>query len=251
MSSPYPGLGFDPAPGDPRAVDGVSARCRTAARALEADPAVGEAVRRCQQWSGQGADAFAARLGRLPARLQASREVLAAMAEILDGWSSTLLGNQRRADDLDRTARRLRRQITEATDDVERAATDAQFATGPAAAQAIATRDAAQQRLDALQADLDRVRDEARVLERDHVVEADRVAERLRLLRSDGVEAARGVPDRRELYGGIARSLGEHSALGGGMAALLVGRRRGVPEPVTPGPAAAAFALAASGSTDE
>lgn len=248
MSSPYPGLGFDPAPGDPRAVDGVSARCRTASRALDADAAVDDAVRSCTEWSGQGSDAFAARLGRIPARLRASREVLDAMAEILDGWSSTLLGNQRRADDLDRTARGLTRQVTDATDDVERAATDAQFATGAAAAELLAGRDAAQHRLDDLQVELQRVRDEARVLERDHRAEAERVAERLRLLRSDGVEAARGVPDRRALFGGIARGLTEQSTLGSGMAALLVGRRRGTPTPVQPGPAAAAFAQAVAGT---
>lgn len=248
MSSPYPGLGFDPAPGDPRAVDGVSARCRTASRALDTDPAVADAVRSCTEWSGQGADALAARLGRMTARLRASREVLDAMAEILDGWSSTLLGNQRRADDLDRAARQLTKQVTDATDDVERAATDAQFATGAAAVELAAARDAAQHRLDDLQVELQRVRDEARVLERDHRAEAERVAERLRLLRSDGVEAARGVPDRRALFGGIARGLTEQSTLGSGMAALLVGRRRGTPTPVQPGPAAAAFAQAVAGT---
>lgn len=247
MSSPYPGLGFDPAPGDPRAVDGVSARCRTAARALDVDPALGDAARSCTEWSGEGAEAFAGRLERMPVRLRGSREVLDAMAEILDGWSSTLLDNQRRADDLDRTARRLSGQITDATDDVERAATDAQFATGAAAAELQAVRDRAQQRLDDLQVELQRVRDDARVLERDHRAEAERVAERLRLLRSDGVEAARGVPDRGALFGGIARGLAEQSALGSGMAALVVGRRHGTPTPVQPGPAAAALAQAVAG----
>lgn len=247
--NPHPGLGFDPAPGDPRAVAGMSARCRSAARALETDSQVQEAVRSCQQWTGEGAAAFARQLGRMPVRLQGSREVLSAMAEILDDWASTLLGNQRRGDELDRMARRLSRQIMDATDDAERAATEAQFATGPAAVVAVEARDAAFQRVEDLKAELQRVRDEARVLERDHHTAAERVAERLRLLRTDGVEAARGVPDRRELYGGVARTLGEYSTLGGGLAALMMGRR-GTPEPVTPGPAANAFAAAVSGGLD-
>ncbi|MGH3432118.1 MAG: hypothetical protein ACRDQB_04700 [Thermocrispum sp.] len=249
MSNPYPGLGFNPVPGDQRAVEGVRARCHQAARALEADPSVRDAVRRCHEWTGPGADAFATRLGRIPARLQASREVLAAMADILDGWAATLADNQRRADDLDRVARGLSTRITDAQDELDRATVDAQFATGVAAADAVAAREAARSRLATLQAERDRVWQDAQVLERDHRVAADRVAERLRLLRSQGVVAAQRVPDRRELFGGIARTLGEQSTLGGGLTALLAGRKR-QPEPVTPGQAAAAFALAAAGSAD-
>lgn len=204
----YRGLGFDPAPGHAGAVAAASERCAAAF----ADP--GPPPR---EWTGAAADGFGTRLEAVVSELTAVRRAMRAAAEVLDGWATTLLGNQRRAEELDRRAVRLRRDLAEAADEVDHTGALAGFT--PADAEA---HQAAVARHDELKRQLDEVLAEARLLERDHRAEARRVVERLR---ADEPSTA------------VAEALAGFSSLTAELASVLLGPPR--PAPTTG--AAAAF----------
>jgi hypothetical protein len=162
----YRGLGFDPAPGHAGAVAAASERCAVAFT-VPGEPPEG--------WTGAAADGLRTRLEAVVSELTAVRRAMRAAAEVLDGWATTLLGNQRRAEELDRRALGVRRALADAADEVDRTGAMASFtaADGEAHERAVT-------RHDDLRRQLDEVLAEARLLERDHRAEAWRVAERLR-----------------------------------------------------------------------
>ncbi|WP_433262708.1 hypothetical protein ACQPZF_30215 [Actinosynnema sp. CS-041913] len=204
----YRGLGFDPAPGSAEAVAAVSARCVVDV-VVPGVPA---------GWTGVAAEGLTTRLEAVVSELTAVRHAMRAAAEVLDAWATTLLGNQRRAEDLDRRAVRLRRDLAEAADEVDHAGALARFT--PAHAEVHA---AAAARHDELARQLDEVLAEARLLARDHHAEARRVAERLR---------------SEEPSTALADTLAGFSALTADLASVLLGP----PGPAGPRGAAAAFA---------
>ncbi|PRY44554.1 hypothetical protein [Umezawaea tangerina] len=162
----YRGLRFDPTPGNAGAVAAASERCAAAFADPSASP---------RGWSGAAADGFRTRLEAVVSELTAVRRAMRAAAEVLDGWAGTLLGNQRRAEELDRRALRLRRDLADVADEVDRTGALARFTAAHGSAH-----DEAVARHDELTRQLDEVLDEARRLERDHHAEARRVAARLR-----------------------------------------------------------------------
>ncbi|MBB5959148.1 chromosome segregation ATPase [Saccharothrix tamanrassetensis] len=204
----YRGLGFDPAPGNAEAVAAASARCVFDVVV----PGVPEG------WTGAAADGLTTRLEAVVSELTAVRRAMRAAAEVLDAWATTLLGNQRRAEDLDRRAVRLRRELADAADEADHAGALARFT--PAHAEVHA---AAVARRDELARELDEVLEEARLLARDHHAEARRVAERLR---------------SEEPSTALADTLAGFSALTAELASVLLGP----PAPAATRGAAAAFA---------
>lgn len=161
----YRGLGFDPTPGDAEAVAAVSRRC-----ALGVDVPAAPAG-----WSGAAAEGLAARWEAVVSELAAVRRAMRAAAEVLDAWAGELLGNRRRAEELDARAVRLRRELADAADEVDYTGALASFTPGHGELHA-----AAVARHDDLVRRLEEVLAEARSLERDHHAAARRVAERLR-----------------------------------------------------------------------
>ncbi len=216
----YRGLGFDPVPGDARAVAAASERCRNRVE-LPGPPA---------GWEGAAAEAFAARLAEMRTELETAQRTTGAAADTLDDWAGTVLANQRRAEELDRRARELRRAI----EDADNAVVLASFRGGPEHV-------AASARLEELRRELDGVLAKARDLEADHHSAARRVAERLRRLVTGGIEAAGRVPSREEMFGGVIRALNDYSALGSALAGTLLATPR---TSGTPAGGAAAFASA-------
>ncbi|MCX2951585.1 hypothetical protein [Lentzea sp. NEAU-D7] len=215
--SDYRGLGFDPVPGDAGAIAAASDRFRHRVEVPE-PPA---------EWGGAAAEAFAARLSGMSDDLETARRTLGAAADVLDDWAGTVLANRRRAEELDRRARELRRAIDDADNEVVLAS----FRGGPEHVAAAA-------RLEELRRELDGVLAAARDLGADHHSAAQRVAERLRRLVTGGVEAAADVPGREELFGGVVRALNAYSALGGELAGVLLTAPRTAS---TPSGGAAAF----------
>jgi hypothetical protein len=169
----FRGLGFDPAPGSPDAVAEAARRCSAAATRLGDIPIPGD----IPDWAGPAAQTLAERARRSATAIAALPDSLRAAAAVLEDWAGTLLAHRRQAEELDRRAGQAQRAVVEAEDAVEQAETTAQFspATAPEAA-------AARDRLAARRDELDRVRREARDLERAHTAEAARVAGRLRAL---------------------------------------------------------------------
>ncbi|GHH42850.1 hypothetical protein GCM10017774_39870 [Lentzea cavernae] len=206
----YRGLGFDPVPGDAGAVSSAGERCRLLVE-VPAPPG---------GWEGAAAEAFTARLAGVREELETARRTLNAAAGALEDWAGTVLANQRRAEELDRRARELRRAVEDADNEVVLAS----FRGGPAHVAATA-------RLEELRRDLDGVLAAARDLEADHHSTARRVAERLRHLLGGGVEAAGNVPSREELFGGVVQALNAYSALGGELAGTLLAAPRTTTRP--------------------
>ncbi len=204
----YRGLGFDPTPGDAGAVAAASERCAAAF----ADPGVPP-----ERWTGAAAQGFRERLEAVVSELTAVRRAMRAAAEVLDGWAGTLLGNQRRAEDLDRRALRLRRDLTDAADEVDRTGALASFTAAHSS-----SHEQALNRHDELSRKLDEVLEEARLLERDHRAEARRVAARLRAEEPSTV---------------VADALTGFSSLTAELASVLLGP----PRPAAPRGAGAAF----------
>ncbi|MFC6088521.1 hypothetical protein [Saccharothrix lopnurensis] len=218
----YRGLGFDPTPGHAGAVAAASERC-AAAFADPGPPPEG--------WTGAAANGFRTRLEAVVSELTAVRRAMRAAAEVLDDWATTLLGNQRRAEELDRRAVRLRRELADAADEVDHTGALARFTPSHAAAHQEAVA-----RHDELSARLDEVLDEARTLARDHRAEARRVAERLRAEepRTAVAGAQTAVVDTRTA---VADALTGFSSLTAELASVLLGP----PRPAPSAGAAAAF----------
>lgn len=122
MTAEWPGLGFDPAPGDPAHVGGLGRRLTDTARFLWATHEVLSAVRDQRgTWTGEASRAFAEKLGALPRYLDDAQSSLQRAGGVLRVWESWLGGLQARARDLESSAVVARTRLAEA-EDVERRA---------------------------------------------------------------------------------------------------------------------------------
>ncbi len=173
----YRGLGFDPTPGSVDAVAQTVERLRAAAEALSSvEPSVRAAARQTSSWHGQAADAFRTRLTAPPV---APAPLLAAIP-VLEQWAATLAANIRRTEELDATARRLRRALDDARDVLQDKQNALDLAATPAAAAGASVEvAAAQSRVADAEAALDAVLNEARELAREHRRAADEAADAL------------------------------------------------------------------------
>ncbi len=184
MDSGYRGLGFDPTPGELGSVSEAIARFRAAAEAIaDVSPALRRADELSQDWQGNAADAFRARLRDTPS---GETERLHRAADVLDGWASTLLANKRRTEELDEQALRLRDRLRSAQDLLQ----DKQNARDLAGSNAAAEADVASVTtlITDLESELDKVLDKARRLARDHQRAAGAVADELAELRGEQVD---------------------------------------------------------------
>ena len=196
----YPGIGFDPTPGDPAEVADLQRRLAAAsvwlgdARGLVERLAAAEGP----DWQGEAATAFRAHLrDGLAAHLGTAHDALRHAAGQLQDWQAGLLGRQSHARRLDAELQRLR-------------------ATAPAVAPGSAL-EAAADAVGRLRQEVDRLLAEARELEADHAADAERIAARLHGDWSGGVA---------ELGGWLYHHAGTISAVTGLLALF--------PSPLTP-----------------
>ncbi|GLW92449.1 WXG100 family type VII secretion target [Actinokineospora globicatena] len=193
MSS-YPGLGFDPAAGDPDAVADLAREYTRAADALDQARAAADRGRDLASgWTGDAAAGFSARLREVDtaARVTGLRQA----ATVLSGWTTTLVAAKATAERLDRAATALRRQITTAEDTVDRWRDELDLTRSAHAAAEHAT---AETGLADLRDRLDAVLREARTLAADHEHAANAVADHLDSLRGNPIEvpmATRSIVD--------------------------------------------------------
>jgi hypothetical protein len=177
----YPGLGFDPTPGDASRVAALAEAAASIGRHVgDAEAGVTRAVAASQPWEGQAADEFRRRGTALPARLAAHRGSAESAAEVLFGWASDLADLTLRAEQYERRARTLRADITASAETVDEWVTAVSVAsthTRPAAEATLADH---QSELDGLRARLAEVLAAARRLATEHRQTADQVTERLR-----------------------------------------------------------------------
>ncbi|MFG3225388.1 putative T7SS-secreted protein [Kitasatospora sp. NPDC048194] len=110
MTDPKPqpdwsGLGFNPAPGDPGAVSGLSASLRRVSQHLTGVHTTLSQISANQgEWTGDAAKAFAGQFGKLPGYLQDAADSITAAYQALDTWYQTLNEHQPKAVELARAA---------------------------------------------------------------------------------------------------------------------------------------------------
>ncbi|MFI8461139.1 WXG100 family type VII secretion target [Kitasatospora sp. NPDC085464] len=111
----WPGLGFDPAPGDQGAVTALSATLRRVAGHLGSiHTTLAQLSRHEGQWTGTAADKFAEQFGKLPDYLKDASDSITTAYGALDTWYKALAEHQPKAAELERAALAARRHKTEA-----------------------------------------------------------------------------------------------------------------------------------------
>ena len=105
--SEFPGLGFDPAPGDPGALSAAAAAAKSAAGVFGSGATTLSSAD-SSMWSGEAADGFHSQLARLPKDLAAARDAHATAASALSDYAGELTGQQARAASLEEQAVALR-----------------------------------------------------------------------------------------------------------------------------------------------
>ncbi|HEY7597901.1 MAG TPA: hypothetical protein VH969_32490 [Actinophytocola sp.] len=236
--STYRGLEFDPTPGRLDAVHAVIAQLTSAGSALgTVEPALRDAERHSAGWQGDAAETFRDRLRATPSDFDATQRRLRDAVAVLERWARTLADNQRRAEDLDTTAVRLRRRLADARDVMSDKQNALDLAATPSlAAGASIELTGATNRVADLEARLNEVLDEAHALEREHRRAADEVADELASSGSPPMHRAAERPEIRALAGVLGQASRTSAALG----ALL--RPLGAEVDEVPGGAPAALA---------
>ncbi|HEU5470105.1 MAG TPA: hypothetical protein VFV67_05580 [Actinophytocola sp.] len=188
----FPALGFDPAEGDNGAVQTALLSIATALQTIVATlPRLEEAAKITDdaEWGGSAAEEFSDHGDDLPMALGKGAESMGAVSEALATWAGQLVANQAQADDLERTAKKLKEQIKAAEADLTEAAGaiprdtshpqyDARYTAYLGAVDKCAKLDDA----------LTRVIDEAKRLRAKHRRQADAAADKIRSGPDDGFE---------------------------------------------------------------
>ncbi len=244
MVNGYRGLEFDPTPGSLDAVHAAIAQLTSADSALgSVEPALRDAARHSAGWQGDAAETFRARLRDTPSDFDASQRRLRDAVAVLERWARTLTANQRRTEELDATAVRLRRQLSDARDVLQDKQNAVDLAATPSAATGASIElSGATNRVADLEARLQAVLDEARELEREHRRAADEVADELAAAGSTA--PAPRTAERPEIRA-LASVVGGASRMSAALGGLL--RPPGAGAAVVPDGAPGAFADALAG----
>jgi uncharacterized protein YukE len=180
----FPALGFDPTPGDTESVQAVLLSLSRALRTIAATlPRLEEAAKITDDadWGGSAAEEFSDHGDDLPQGLGKGAEAMGKAAESLGKWGGQMKANQDKAEDLEDKARKLKKQIAAADDAVSSAAGaiprdsgspnyDTRYNAFLGAVDAAAD----------LDAQLQKVIDDAHRLEAKHLREADAAADGIR-----------------------------------------------------------------------
>ncbi|MEV7175692.1 hypothetical protein [Kitasatospora sp. NPDC093679] len=110
-------LGFDPAPGNVPGVQELVLNLQQAAKELEdARASVQRASNNGQAWQGEAADAFSARIAKLPAQLDVARASFSSAHRTMATWQDQLAALQRKADDQEAEAKAAKARCARAED---------------------------------------------------------------------------------------------------------------------------------------
>lgn len=119
MNRSFPALGFDPAEGDPGAVQTLMLQLATACEAIGRTlPRLEEACKITDDadWGGSAAEEFSDHGDDLPQALGKGAESMTAVSDALSDWFGTLSRNQSLADDLEAQAKRIKQRLATAED---------------------------------------------------------------------------------------------------------------------------------------
>jgi len=190
VSGNYPGLGFDPTPGEPSAVQAVLDTFAEAGENIASIlPQLESAVKVADGWSGNAAEEFSDYGDDIPNGLVEGAESMGKAADALIAWFGQLSNNKAQTEVLDAMARKLKRQIEAAWDAVRNAQNAVDTAVAPrAVASARSELSNAANAVGILEADLGIVIDEARQLEQTHLAQAEATAAAIRGAKGDAFQ---------------------------------------------------------------
>lgn len=114
----FPALGFDPAPGDPEALEVLGTDCVRLAGELADDADRVRILQRGVLWSGRAAEAFVARLEDLPRDLDRAAEAHREAGRALGTFDFALRSHQAVARDLEASAQEQQRLLVAAASQV-------------------------------------------------------------------------------------------------------------------------------------
>lgn len=235
----YAGLGFDPTPGEPGAVEAALTAIADAGGKLgmlmgsvESDLDISGG------WSGSAADEFHDNLDDIPRALTSGAESMGRVADALVDWAGRLTDNKRQAEVLDELARELKGQLRRAVAELDRARAALAAARGPAQETAKAAFDRAAVHAVSVNDQFDAVIEQARALQDKHLAQAEATAARI---------AAASNSDTFEPTGKFAQTVGSIGNVLGEIS-VWTGRAAFVAALLATGPAGwtAAGALAAT-----
>jgi hypothetical protein len=175
----FPALGFDPAPGDPAAIDGAAQASRQFAQRLATDVATLNKMQ-ASDWVGDAGDAFRDKVKDLPRDLDRSRAAHEATATALSGYASALANGQRQARQLEEQAAEALRQQQAAVTNANTVARQANSTTGPGRDQLVADYNTLAGRASQYGSQLSELRSQAHRLQTDLNGQADQAAARIR-----------------------------------------------------------------------
>jgi hypothetical protein len=122
----FPGIGFDPAPGDVTQLEALALTLhRTARRLAEADRLLSSAGRAYGSWTGPAAEEFAQRIGPLPERVRRATVSYGDVARAVAHFAGCVAGLQREARLVEQDALDARRRFDAAGADTESAQLEA------------------------------------------------------------------------------------------------------------------------------
>jgi uncharacterized protein YukE len=175
----FPALGFNPAPGDPAAVDGAAQASRQFAERLARDVATLQRMQ-ASSWVGEAGDAFRDKIKDLPRDLDRSRAAHEATAGALGNYATALTEAQRRAQALEQEAAEALRQQQVAIANANTLRSQAASAQGPARDQIVADYNTVVGRANQWGDRVGQIRAQAQRLKSDISGHADQAAGRIR-----------------------------------------------------------------------
>lgn len=185
----FPGLGFDPTPGELTSVAAVLDSLQNACQLIEeATPRLFDAVEITDdaEWGGSAAEEFSDHGDDLPQGLNTGAVAMSTVGAALAEWFGQMSANQNHAEELETKARKLQKEL-EAADDAMHAAGNAvpMSTDHPRYAELRGAFDDAVAKRDGIAADLDALIARAHRLESKHEREANTAAESVRGAQDD------------------------------------------------------------------
>ncbi|MEN3358608.1 MAG: hypothetical protein V7637_2590 [Mycobacteriales bacterium] len=175
----FPALGFNPAPGDPAAVDGAAQASKQFAQRLATDVATLNRMQ-ASSWVGEAGDAFRDKIKDLPRDLDRSRAAHEAAGAALSGYAGVLADAQRRALTLEQEAAEALRQQQVAVTGANSMRSQAASAQGAARDQIVANYNTYASRASQYGDRVTQLRAEAQRLQADVSAQGDQAAGRIR-----------------------------------------------------------------------
>jgi uncharacterized protein YukE len=219
----YPGLGFDPTPGEPSAVESALTQLADGGGKLEMLMGTIEGdLDLSDGWEGSAADEFHDNLDDIPRALNSGAQSMGYVVDALVTWAGQLVDNKRQTELLDKLALELKQQLREAVTELNQAKAALESARGADRAGAQAAFDRAAVHAVSVNDQFDAVIEQARALQEKHLAQAEATATKIAgASNSDTFEPTGKFAQVTGTIGGVLGDISEWTGRAAFVAALL------------------------------